>query len=707
MENISGSAKVIDLHRIEMYYDYFNKEDLLIVKLYENGKFLENLQLDNMLVSHDGKSCICSYKFSKEIKIGKEYTIYDKLNRIYNLDITYFAGLDSFEKRYRYRGQLGSIYSKEKTEFKVFSPLASQMYVKIYYTDLNKTTKVIKMDRQVNGVFQTIVEGDLEGLKYVYLVKINGQFFQVVDPYAYSVDTNSRHGYIVDINKIKNLETYKENLPSKLEGNYIYELSVRDMTSLYYSSEAGTFNLLSKSNLKYKGKPIGIDYIANLGVSHVQIMPVFDFQTVNDSFPRESYNWGYDPKFYFAIEGSFSSDPENCYTRMIEFKNLVSSFHKKGIRVNMDVVFNHVFDARYNSLNILCPNYCFRKDSQGHLSNATGCGNELETRKFMIRKFVLDNISFFMDVYSIDGFRFDLMGLIDLTSMQQVEKLIHKKDKLAMVYGEGWDMQSVLPSNERSSMKNASQLKNIGFFNDRFRDITRGSNYNDNLFCKGYLSGDINYIEGFKHVFAGCVEPIAFPPLFDDASQSINYVECHDDNCLFDKLITINSNLMEVLSTQNLINTISILACGNCFIHMGQEFGQTKKGIRNSYNAGDQINGFDFEMMVERYFLVENVKNVIEIKKRYYDLFNLNNRSQIENAVSFENIENGCLKIKYSKNKEVKLVIYINPTILHTTHLGLDGCNRVLYDDCKVDFDLKKSVSSAKIHPLSALILVK
>ncbi len=698
-----NQAILKDLKHITLYlFNYFRKEDLLKVRLYEDNKFVCFLKLDSFSISEDKVRCVVSLSFNYKIKPGKDYRVFDSLNRAYSLDVSYLASLDEFEKKYRYDGVLGSIYSKEKTEFRVFSPLATKVFCYIFK---NGEEHTITLKREECGVFIGSIDGDFEGYKYLYIAKISGKMIQVCDPYASSVDTNSQFAYIVDIEKIKSINSYQEciNKVSKMK-SLIYEFDVRDMTSKLNIDDSGTFKAMSNPNLKYKRMNAGLSYIKDLGVTHVQIMPVYDFQTIADDFKCDSYNWGYDPKFYFAIEGSYASNSEDPYARMIEFKNMISSFHKCGIKVNLDVVFNHVFDSETNPLNRLLPNYCYRKNEDGSLANSTGCGNELETRKYMIRKLIIDNVKYFKEVYGIDGFRFDLMGLIDIKTIQEVRKCVDSFSKDDLVYGEGWDMQSPLSSEHRSCLANTFKLENVGFFNDRFRDVLRGRNQFENLSICGYLNGDTNYIDGFKHVYQGSILPISFPPLFKKASQSINYVECHDDNCLFDKLITCNSNLEITLDRINLINTVILFSNGISFIHMGQEFGQSKHMVRNSYNAGDDINGFDYQLMYSRKDMVEYFKQANYIKKTYIDDFKIDSPLKVASMISFEELPKKGLLIRYSKNNKEKMLILINPNLTDIEY-PLKGNYKLVFSKNGVEDKLVSS--NIVVDNISVMVLIR
>lgn len=633
------------------------------MRFYENYQFKGNLEFVSK--SESKSTFIYIFKFDHEINPGNLYSIANGENEFCHIDISCLGSNPELEEKYRYDGELGAIYSKESTIFRVYTPLSSEVNVNIIKPDGTRFVEV--MNRIEGGVYQAEIKGDLDKCKYNYIARINGEYVTAVDPYAKSVDTNSRYGYVVDMDKIGDISLNENYLPefSSPTDAVIYECDIRDMTSLTNVENKGSFNALSKEGLiDSQGNPIGLDYIAELNVSHVQLMPFYDFQTIDDSNPQSMYNWGYDPEFYFAVEGSYSSNPEDPYARMRELRNLISSFHKKGIRVNMDVVFNHVFRTYSNSLEILCPNYYFRLNEDGTYSNGSGCGNDFESRHYMARKLIVDCLKHFLKNYGVDGFRFDLIGIIDVDTTRLAYYACKSIKPNLMFYGEGWDLATNLPSAKKTTLNNSTKLPEVGFFNDRFRDIVKGHTYGEDMNGKGYLSGDVNYIDGFKHVFIGSVISLAFPPLFDNLSQSINYVECHDNGTLYDKLTVCCPNEDEEtrLKRVKLINAVTILAYGVPFIHAGQEFGATKEGDTNSYISGDQINGFDYLTAGRRKSMVSFFKDCIKLK-RYSSYFNLKEKKDIEETVEFKNIDNGALLITFF-NKEVgkEIIAVINPT---------------------------------------------
>jgi pullulanase len=677
--NFEATLKSLDSIEVAVNKPY-NSPLAKDMRLYKDKKLVCEL---NCISKSESKSTFI-YVFTLEVPIepGHLYELADGKNEFAPLDISILACEPDFEETFRDEGELGAIYSKESTEFRVFSPLASEVLVKI----INKGQVTYwPLDMLPSGVWEGKAEGDFDGAGYVYIARVSGRYVTAVDPYAKAVGMNSRRGFIVDMKKIEDIPLNDDKLPPFSDpcSASIYELDVRDMTSLTSLPGRGTYNALAREGMKdNEGNPVGLDYIASLGVSHVQLMPVFDFETIRDDAPFSSYNWGYDPLFYFSPEGSYSSDPDDPYARMRELRGLVSAFHKKGIRVNMDVVFNHTFQFIDNSLNLLCPNYYYRFNDEGVLSEGSGCGNEVESRRFMTRKLIVDCLTHFAKYYGMDGFRFDLMGLIDKKTLTDAYYKLKAAKPEMMFYGEGWDMMTSLPSSERASMSNAASLKEFGFFNDRFRDILRGKSFGKDLSSKGYLTGDEDYIDGFKHVFMGSVVTLAFPPLFTQPSQSINYVECHDDGTLYDKVKACfpNDEEEEILKRIKLINAAIVLSFGVPFIHAGQEVGRSKKGLTNTYNAGDEINGFDYGEAAKRKDMSSYLKDAIALKKKFVE-FQLNTKRAIMDNISFENLTNGAVAIKYKGVKGgPEMVVIVNPSKT-TVRYQFDKYYRIVFNE--------------------------
>lgn len=602
------------------------------------------------------------------LTIGSEYRIYDDRYLFCYLDMNVLLQDEKICSLYHTDEVMGAHYHKFYTTFRFFSPLAKDGYV-VYCLDGKENILTLEKDSDT-GVFYGRVNEDIAGATYYFLVRINGKIISSNDPYAKCLTDQSIKGVVVDPNKVK-IDLNENCLPTldSSTDSIIYEMSIRDMTSFKHTSirHKGKFLGLTESSCKSKNNnPIGLDYIRYLGVTHVQLLPIFDFCTLCDDNPLESYNWGYDPLYYNSPEGSYCSNPRDPYSKMIELKKMVASFHKAGIRVVMDVVYNHVFNMESSCFEKICPRYYFRYREDGSISNGSFCGNEFNTSHPMARKFIVESCLYWVKEFGIDGFRFDLMGLIDIDTINEVKEKCRLLKSDFIIYGEGWDMPTTLSSEKMTKMYNANKVNGVGFFNDRFRDIVKGKSSDMELAVKGYLLGDYNYIDGFKHVYLGSCIPLAFPPLFNNPDQSINYVECHDNATLFDKIKISNNfeNEEDWLKRINLINAATILSFGIPFIHAGQEIGLSKKGVHNSYNAGDNINHFDYDKMDERWKMVEYFKDLVKIRK-IIPVFRLKDKEIISKVVSFKNLNEGGLLINYVGKETLpykSISIIINPS---------------------------------------------
>ena len=401
------------------------------------------------------------------------------------------------------------------------------------------------------------------------------------------------------------------------------------------------------------GNPTGIDYLACLGITHIQLMPIQDFATVDEKNPLELYNWGYDPSQYNVTEGSYVTDPNDGYKRIIEAKQMVSALHSRGIRVVLDVVYNHMHDININALERTVPHYFFRRKEDGSLSNGSWCGNDLNTTAKMCRKYIMDMCKRWQTLYHIDGYRFDLMGIIDVETMNMIEKQCREIDPSFMVYGEGWNMNTALPHEKRTTIQNNHQTPFIGYFNDFFRDTLRGTNQMES---KGYFSGD-------TYKTNDAIKAMCNNDMFLHIGQSINYVECHDNATCYDKLCISNHEENEEMRKRRLRLMLAavILSQGVSFIHSGQEFFRTKNGLQNTYNAGDQVNALDWYRKDCEIDTVEFLQFLIHLRKNN-PCFRYDNYDMIHKNVKMENISHRMIKYAlHQDNGDYKdIIVYFN-----------------------------------------------
>ena len=583
---------------------------------------------------------------NEEIELGKDYKVETSEEESVYLDLDEFVSHPEFDDLYSYDGDdLGSTYSKKETIFKLWSPLADRVTLKLEKGENSFTN--YEMTRQDRGVYYVKVKGDLFLKKYKYVVRVNGREKEINDPYGKAVSVNSTHSVVVDLSI---LEKIKKEKPKSEFKSYvdaiIYELHIRDFTETANIENPGTYlGLIEKA-----------DYLQKLGITHVQLLPVLDSATVDD-IVKDTYNWGYDVLSFFALEGSLSSLPEDPLSRLLEFKTLVSELHKRDIRVNLDVVYNHIYDYVHHDFQKNVPFYYFRK-YKNRICNASGCGNDIATERKMVSKIIIDSVKYLIETFDVDGFRFDLMGLIDVDTMNKIYAEAKALKEDIMIYGEGWHMGTNLPEDMKASMVNADRLPGIAFFNDTFRDLVKGSTF-DKL-EKGYISGNLEYKNQVEKVFTGSV----LNHKFSRVDQSLNYLECHDNQTLYDKLMAIHDDEEEVLKIIKFANSLLLFSLGIPFIHMGQEIGLSKFGLDNTYNV-IKVNNMDWDLVEKRSDMVNYMANLIKVRKAV-ELPRLEDIDLIDELFDFFYLPNGVLTIAIRDERftygHKKVLFIINPT---------------------------------------------
>lgn len=659
-------ANLISKKRIDVFvFTSMGKPDNLFFKLFKND-VLTPVKLVKQTSTNE--YYFYSLELEEEFEFGFAYSLFMTDFPTVSLDISNAVNFPGFDEEFYYSGDdLGAVYTKKFTKFAVWAPLASNVLLKV--ENAKGEFDYVKMERTEKGVYRATVHGDLLNKKYHYLVTNSGVIRESNDPYGKGVSCNSEYSAVVDYESLLKNTRYK---PITAINNYvdavIYETNVRDFTEDKNTDikEKGKYLGFVEEGKKTKGgNPAGIDYLKYLGITHVQLNPIFDFDNVKDDDVSRSYNWGYDPLSYFAIEGCYASDPINPSSRMNEFSTMVEKLHKNDIRTIVDVVYNHVFEYATSYYEKIVPNYYFRRRKNGQIARASGCGNDVASERLMVRKLIIDSTKYLIKYYNVDGLRFDLMGLLDVDTINQLVKeckLI--KDDL-IFYGEGWNMGMELPMEKKACADNCDLMPNMGFFNDSYRDIVKGPTGRDKIQQKGYINGDLNYAFGLDYILYGCVKDISYKPRFSDANQSINYAECHDNNTLFDKLIESNGDESKetLLRRVSLCNKIILISFGIPFFHMGQEIGLSKEGLDNTYNV-TKVNNMNWTLVDERFEMVIKFKNAVAIRKllAYTKLHSL---KDIDKAFKIEHWDNGIYCI-IASNKTVsqpfnELFILINP----------------------------------------------
>ncbi len=560
---------------------------------------------------------------SEEVVLGKLFTIVDEIERVTDLQIGAVIRTNRFDELYFYDGRLGYIYNEESTTFRVWTPTATNVQLKLFST----YEILYAMERMERGVFEITIVGNLENMKYTYVACINRVWREAVDPYATSVTVNGHWGAIVNLNKTKQ---DKPSLPvfSEPTDAIIYELHVRDF-SIHPNSgiqaKGKYLGLTEKGTTTKNGSVTGLDYLRELGITHVEILPINKYGEVDEERPLEKYNWGYNPLHFNTPEGIYATNPHNPYTRIDEAMLMIRTLQSEGIRVIIDVVYNHVHVHATSSFERLVPGYYFRYDNYGMPSDGTGVGNDIASERKMVRKFILDSIQFWLTHYKVDGFRFDLMGILDVYTMNTIRKLTDSMDKNVLLLGEGWNLNTPLDVEKKAATCNAEKMPTISFFNDQFRDRIKGSTFH--VSEKGFALGNGQNI---KQVIAGSAHIFVAP------RQSVNYVECHDNYTFWDKQMACNvdEDIEVWKKRERLATAIVLLSQGIPFLHSGQEFYRTKYGIENTYNSPDSINQLDWNRKELHISDVKYVKGLIALRK-YHRAFRLTSFSDIRNHLQF------------------------------------------------------------------------
>ena len=538
------------------------------------------------------------------------------------------------------------IYSKVKTLFKLNAPTTvnldgmtgattqidkkKQVEIHIYEDGQGgKAIKTIKMKASGENRWEATVKGDLKGKFYTFDIGKG----ETPGVFAKAVGVNGMRGAIVDMAETnpQGWENDQRPVIQSPADLVIYEMHWRD------------FSIDVSSGLKNKGKflaltePKAIEHLKSLGVNAVHILPSFDYASVDETkLDTPQYNWGYDPKNYNVPEGSYSTDPYNPVTRIKEFKQMVQALHKAGIRVILDVVYNHTFNIDHSNFQLTYPDMYYRKTADGKYSDGSGCGNETASEKPLMREFMLESVKYWIDEYHIDGFRFDLMGVHDIETMQQIRAEVNKIDPSIYIYGEGWSAGSCAYPVDKLAMKaNAQQLNGIAAFSDDMRDALRGPFSDDH---KGALLAGIPGEE--ESLKFGIVGGIAHPqvdmtkvnydkkPWTNNPTEQISYVSCHDDMCLVDRLkasipsltdknIPEKERTAELIRIDQLAQTAVFTSQGVPFILSGEEMLRDKKGVHNSYNSPDSINHMDWNNLQRYPQLFTYYKNLIQLRKNH------------------------------------------------------------------------------------------
>ncbi len=581
---------------------------------------------------------------------------------------------------------LGLTWSPEKSVFKLWSPPAEEARMLLYAEGQGGSPlKMQPLKKGKKGVWSATVKENIEGQFYAFQVKIKGQWLaEVPDPYAKAVGVNGKRGMVVDPAKTNPSGWENDRRPALK--NYtdivLYELHVRDLSSDANSGirNKGKFLGLTEIGTRSKeGEATGLDHIVDLGVTHVHLLPSYDYLSIDESKPYDPrvYNWGYDPQNYNVPEGSYATNAENGAVRIREFKQMVKALHDKGIRVILDVVYNHTGVTEASNFNQLVPGYYYRQNEKGGFSDASACGNETASERAMMRKFIVESVKYWATEYHLDGFRFDLMGIHDMETMNEVSRELRKIDPTIFVYGEGWTAgASPLPDERKAIKKNTYLMENVAAFSDDMRDGIKGHVFHPEQ--KGFVSGLAGLEESVKFgIVASTQHPqvnyekvnYSKAPWAKEPQQTITYASCHDNHTLWDRLAISASEASEAqrIRMHKLAGAMVLTSQGVAFLHAGVELLRTKKGEENSYKSPDDINLLDWSRKSKHKDVYVYFKGLIALRKNH-PAFRMTSADMIRQHLKFlELSESNLVAYTISGNanddswKEILVVFNGNP----------------------------------------------
>ena len=584
-------------------------------------------------------------KLGEKITLGSELSVAHKEFGKVNPELGGLYSTEEFEKAFHYSGDdLGSTFTAASTKFRLWAPTATDAQLVLYSKDSDKApSQTISMTKGEKGTWTHELSGNQHLTIYNFRVKLGESWVEAVDPYARAATVNGTKGVVVDLSQTNPAGWLSHEKP-KFSGiatdAIFYELHVRDLSMDKNSGikNKGKFLGLTEANTTTPDKrtKTGIDAIVDLGITHLQLLPIYDYKTVDEN-RNDQFNWGYDPLNFNVVEGSYSTIPTDPLNRISELKQTIQYLHSRGIRVVMDVVYNHVFDAGSHSFELLVPGYFFRKEADGTFANGTGVGNEVASERSMASKYIVDSALYWASEYKLDGYRFDLMGILDVDTMNKIRQGVDKIDPAFLIIGEGWNMGSSLFPEKKAYQYNAAKMPRIAHFNDGIRDGLKGSVFKaaENGWASGRKTSKMEVMEGIAGEIYfnsdvrgswGDAEP----------EQSVSYVEAHDNLTLFDKL---RSSMPKASATERtrvfaLASSTAILAQGVTFLHAGQEFMRSKNGDENSYKSSDLVNSMKWSNRAKNKLMVSYFKGLLDIRKQN-SVFRMNKGSDVRKNLAF------------------------------------------------------------------------
>lgn len=567
-----------------------------------------------------------------------------------------------FEEKYTYAGNdLGAVYEKEKTTFKVWAPTAEKVMLHLYTAGSTgeageKELLQVEMKKREQGIYEKQVKGDLHGVYYTFSVTVDGETRETGDIYAKAAGVNGKRSMVVDLEKT-NPKGWEEDTHvfHPLGKTWVWEVHIGDFSNDPASGVREEYRgkylaFTENTTLNQDGvHPTCVNYLKELGITHVHLLPSFDYGSVDES-KCDTFNWGYDPVNYNVPEGSYATDAFHGEVRIREFKEMVAALHKAGISVVMDVVYNHThsLDSFFNAT---VPYYYYRTWEDGTYSDGSACGNDTASDRAMFRKYMMDSVLHWVQEYHVDGFRFDLMGLYDTQTMNEIRKALNELEdgEQIFLYGEPWSAgPSALKESESFATKEAMKklAEGIAVFNDDTRDAVKGPY--DKLEVPGFVNGKKGLEEKIKRGIQGLfdekekVQPVS-------PAQLLNYVSAHDNSTLWDKLVDsvkkdqdYETRHEDLLAMNKLAAAIVQFSAGIPFMQAGEEAGRTKQGEDNSYNLSKELNRLDWNRMYKFQDLISYYKGLHEVRNQFSGFYDLSEKARTRQHF-YENLPEGII----------------------------------------------------------------
>ena len=647
-------------------------------------------------------------------------------DEVYDVKMPNVYSTESFESAYTYEGSdLGATWTAEKTTFRVWAPTATAVKVNLYTSGTAGTNDLIEqleMTPDVNGTWVAEKEGDLNGVYYTYLVDLNGTVNEACDPYARAVGVNGKRAMVIDPDSTDPEGWENDSDPNagiNITDAVIYELHVRDLSidaSSGITNKGKYLGLIETGTTNTAGVSTGLDHIKDLGITHLHLLPVYDYGSVDESkLDQAQFNWGYDPVNYNVPEGSYSTDPYNGAVRVSEFKQMVKGLHDNGISVVMDVVYNHVYSATEFCFNKIVPGYFSRINDNGVYSNGSGCGNDTASERPMVKKYIVESVLYWAEEYHVDGFRFDLVGLIDTETINEIIEEVHKAHPNVIFYGEGWTMSTSVTKDgyTMTTQLNSTETPEFSFFSDTIRDLLKGSVFTDTE--KGYVSGAQGYASKLQSCFLG------LPSWCKSPTQSINYVSCHDNLSLFDKLALSapSATVADRIKMNNLAAAIYMTSQGVPFMQAGEEVLRSKPlgdGTydHNSYSSSDAVNSLKWDNLNDETYqaVYEYYKGLIAFRKAHSALRMTTAEEVNANITAVSGLSGNAAAFQISGNANGEtsegLFVIFNPDAEQTT-VTLPAGEWVIYvNGEKAGTTALGTVKGeVTVDPISAMVLVQ